>query len=132
MKYIFLVLLLLFACSTSERKIEYIPSVHNGCINIPEIKSRLNCIGKLVKQLEGIRNAKISVEVEELERIDSEFVNTKEIYCFTSPDGSEKFLCFETKVHKYNPTLLGKVYSFVTKFGFGFIVGIATGIGISN
>lgn len=129
----FLISLFLFcACSTQPKKIEYSPSSQVGCMNIQEVKTRLACIGRLVKQLEGIRNAVISVEVENLERIDSEYINTKETYCFTSQETGEKYLCFETQVAKYDPTTLGKIYSFGIKFGFGFIVGIVTGIGISN
>ncbi|CAE14746.1 unnamed protein product [Leptospira phage LE1] len=132
MKPFLIFIFLLCACSTPPKKIEYSPSSQTGCIKIQEVKARLTCIGRLVKQLEGIHNAVISVEVENLERIDSEYVNTKETYCFTSQDTGEKYLCFETQVAKYDPTTLGKIYSFGVKFGFGFLFGIVTGIGISN
>lgn len=132
MKPFLIFIFLLCACSTPPKKIKYFPSSQTGCIKIQEVKTRLTCIGRLVKQLEGIHNAVISVEVENLERIDSEYVNTKETYCFTSQDTGEKYLCFETQVAKYDPTTIGKIYSFGIKFGFGFLVGIATGIGISN
>ena len=132
MKRLILALILLVSCSSPDRKTEYAPSSQNGCVQITEVRSRLACIGRLVKQLEGIRNAKITVDSEELDRIDSEYINTRETYCFTSQDGSEKFLCFETEIAKYSPTILGQVKSFGIKFGFGFIVGIATGFGASH
>lgn len=132
MKRLILIVILLVSCSSPERKTEYAPSSQNGCVQITDVRSRLACIGRLVKQLEGIRNAKITVDSEELDRIDSEYVNTRETYCFTSHDGSDKFLCFETEIAKYSPTLLGQVKSIGSKFLFGYIFGMATGLVVSH
>jgi len=129
MKYLIVLFLFLFVhCSSTEKRIEYKPSVESGCANISVTKDRLNCISKMIKTLEGIRNAKISVTSVDGERYDSEFVNTVETYCFTNVDESEKYLCFDAQVLKYDPTIMGKIKSFVFKFGLGFTFGIVTGM----
>lgn len=119
-----------FACSSPERKLNLIPSAINGCTNVPEVRNRLACIGRLVKQLERIHNAEVTVEIKDLDRIDSEYVNTLELYCFTSKDTKEKFLCFESEMPRYDPTLIGRVVTFGKQFGLGLVIGFVTGLRI--
>lgn len=132
MKLFLILFLVLVNCTTAPKKPEFLPSEQSGCSGITETKNRLACIGRLLRQLEGIRNAKIVVSTEDLDRIDMEYINSLETYCFTSPDETEKFLCFESKTVKYDPTTLGKIYSFGVKFGFGFLIGIVTGVAVSG
>ena len=103
MRQLFLALFLI-GCQTQEVKVSYTPSETVGCIGIIAVKDRLKCIGDLVRQLENIKNAKITVDSEVLRRIDSETVLTLETYGFVG-EKEAKYLCFQTERETYDPTL---------------------------
>jgi len=131
MKHIIILSLFLISnCTTFKDVIEkdqYEISNSQGCSSISIVKDRLNCIGKLVKQLEEIRNAIITVDKEIVIRENERYVKYKYTYCFTDKE-SNKLICFNTIKSEYDPTLIGKVYDFSIKFSLGFLVGITTGI----
>lgn len=134
MKFIIILLTLnLINCSTfkpvTQEDINE-PSSNSGCSSITVVKDRLTCIGKLTKQLEEIRNARITLEKEKIKREDEKYVKYKYKYCFTDKDDI-KLICFDTYKTEYDPTPLGLMYDFGLKFGFGFVVGLATGIYIN-
>lgn len=104
-------------------------SNNEGCSSIKIVKDRLSCIGKLVKQLEEIKNSRITINKEVLIREDERYVKYKYTYCFTDKDNN-KLICFDMIKSEYDPTLMSKVYDFSLKFGLGFILGIVTGISI--
>jgi len=126
MKYLVLILFLTINCASVDTKINYEPSIESGCASIQETKARLSCISKMLKTLEGIRNAKISVSEKEGDRVDSEFVSIVETYCFTNKEETESFLCFESRGKlKYKPTFIGQLQSFGWKFLSGLAAGVA-------
>jgi len=134
MKFIITLLTLsLINCNTLKPAIQEDvnePSSNTGCSSITIVKDRLTCIGKLTKQLEEIRNAHITLEKEKIKREDEKYVKYKYKYCFTDKDDI-KLICFDTYKTEYDPTTLGLMYDFGLKFGFGFVVGLATGIYIN-
>lgn len=134
MKYIIIVLMLsLNNCNTLQPVIQdekNEPSSNTGCSSINIVKDRLVCIGKLTKQLEEIRNAKVILEKEKLKREDERYVKYKYTYCFTDKE-DVKLICFDTYKLEYEPTSMGLFYDFGLKFGFGFLIGLATGIYIN-
>ena len=65
-----LILLFVINCASTEDAIKYEPSPTVGCSGIENVKDRLKCIGRLVQELENIKNAKVVVEVQKLDRID--------------------------------------------------------------
>ena len=134
MKIIVLILAILISnCSTPEKITNYSPNLSVGCSNITESKERLLCISKMVKQLEDIRNSKIIVvSKKKNERINESFSSFTTIYCFSNKDEKEKFLCFESTKEEYDPTLLGIIFDYTKKIGFGFVIGLVTGLSYSN
>jgi len=132
MKTIVLILMLLLSnCSTPEKVTKYNPSFNSGCSKIVESKDRLLCISKMIKQLEDIRNSKIIiVEKKKIERVDQRYSLFNTTYCFSDMEEKEKYLCFDSEREEYDPTLAGIIIDYSTKIGAGFIIGIATGIGV--
>lgn len=134
MKLIIILLsFLIINCHTINPTIQKNESIeisnNEGCSSIKIVKDRLSCIGKLVKELEEIKNSRISINKEVLIRENERYVKYKYTYCFTDKD-SNKLICFDIIKSEYDPTLMSKVYDFSLKFGLGFILGIVTGISI--
>jgi hypothetical protein len=121
-------------CSStiSKNEITYKPSESTGCSSLSEVKARLKCIGELVKQIEDIRNSKISTNKEKMERIDNRFVKYRTTYCLTDKKESEKYFCFDSYEELYEPTTEAKIVDLLSKLGIGFVFGIATGVYIGN
>lgn len=121
-------------CSSSEIKnqISYTPNDSIGCSSITEVKSRLKCIGELIKQVEDIKNSKIATSKEKLERIDSRYVKYKTTYCLTNKKESEKYLCFDSFEEVYEPTTTATITNLLTRVGLGFMFGIITGVYVGN
>lgn len=131
--FVLLVTLILSNCSTPEKIVKYNPTIENGCSAITESKERLVCISKMVKQLEDIRNSKIIiVDKKKVSRIDETYSSFKTTYCFTDQTEKDKFLCFESIKEEYDPTFIGIVFDYSKKIGFGFVVGLVTGLSYSN
>lgn len=132
----FLVVFLILAmwgCSSPPKKIEYKPTLLHGCVSAPNVNARLACISKMLKTLEGINNADITVTTEKLSRIDEEFISVKDTYCFVSKETGEVFLCFDAiRDDFYDPTWIGKVYGYAQKVGIGFFFGVVTGIYVAQ
>lgn len=134
MKLIIILLsFLIINCHTINPTIQKNESIeisnNEGCSSIKIVKDRLSCIGKLVKELEEIKNSRISINKEVLIRENERYVKYKYTYCFTDKD-SNKLICFDIIKSEYDPTLMSKVYDFSLKFCLGFILGIVTGISI--
>lgn len=125
------IILFLSNCSTPEKLIKYNPSPINGCAAVTEVKERFNCISKMVKQLEDIKNSKITIsEKIKLERVDQKYSLFRTTYCFTDLNEKEKFLCFDSTKEEYDPTLTGIIMDYSVKIGGGFIIGFATGVSV--
>jgi hypothetical protein len=120
------------ASVTSKNEITYKPSESTGCSSLSEVKARLKCIGELVKQIEDIRNSKISTNKEKIERIDNRFVKYRTTYCLTDKKESEKYFCFDSYEELYEPTTEAKFVDLLSKLGIGFVFGVATGVYIGN
>lgn len=132
MKIIVLILILfLNNCNTPEKITRFNPTVNEGCSKVIESKERLLCISKMIKQLEDIRNSKIIiVEKKNINRVDQRYSLFRTTYCFSDQTEKEKYLCFDSEKEEYDPTLVGIIIDYSTKIGGGFILGVATGIGI--
>ena len=132
MKHIIILSLFLISnCATIDPVLQknesFQISNNEGCSSIQIVKDRLSCIGKLVKELEEIKNSRITIKKEQVNREDEKYVKYKYTYCFTDKERNKLF-CFDILKSEYDPTLLGKIYNFSIKFGLGFLVGITTGI----
>lgn len=134
MKIIVLILSLIIGnCSTPEKITKYNPTIEKGCSAITDSKERLLCISKMVKQLEDIRNSKIVIiDKKKIARIDESYSSFTTTYCFTDLNEKEKFLCFESTKEEYDPTFIGVVFDYSKKIGFGFVIGLVTGLSYSN
>ena len=130
---VLLLILILNNCISSESSVisEPTPNQINGCAQYTNNKERLKCISELISTLEDIRNSSIVVSNEMIGRFDNEYVDYLESYCYISKTTNSKYLCFDVKRRKYEPTPLGKTITILKTFGVGFIFGISTGLYVS-
>jgi hypothetical protein len=81
--------------------------------------------------LEDIKNSSIDVSSEAIGRYDSEYVDYLETYCYISKTSNNKYLCFDIKRRKYEPTPSAKIFAILKTFGVGFLFGVTTGLYVS-
>lgn len=122
-------------CSTTisnTNEVTYRPNELFGCSSVSEIKTRLKCIGEMVKLLEDIKNSKVIANKEKLDRIDRKHVRYKTTYCLTNNQEKEKYFCFDAIEEVYEPTTSSALIDLGTRIGLGFFIGLITGVYVAN
>lgn len=126
-------ILILNNCVSTESSVisEPTPNKISGCAQYTNNKDRLKCISELIATLEDIKNSSIDVSNEAIGRYDSEYVDYLETYCYISKTNNNKYLCFDIKRRKYEPTPSAKIFAILKTFGVGFLFGVTTGLYVS-
>ena len=121
-----MIVISLVSCSLPQRKKVDMsaPTLKEGCTHLAG-KDRVLCIGKLLDELQNMRNSHVSLKRLSDERLDEDYVRVVDEYCLVSKE--KELYCFSETRDEYDPSTLGVIKRNLILFGAGYGIGFFSG-----